>query len=347
MALKTSLILTMLSFFNAYGTALPLLATKQDPSNIRYLTKDGKYTYYQRRSGDLLLSTNFNVSEVLKSEMGTQYTVLSQANSNWMVINQINNYHRSYDPRLAAKIYRNKKGETSTVELGSGVASQMHLGGSWVSFYEPYTRLISFKSLDNPQIGFNILTSSKLNPFFFPDASLIDEKNVLYVDMNEKGESALINFDRTSGKSKVLFKPEGVERRLELCSAFDKTFLGAFPYQQAGGASEIWEVDAAKGLTKPIYTSSLPDIGHLICDHTEGKIFFSKAFKLGKAIRHDIYSLDVKTSQLEGVSDLRYATQLINHDGLLLIPFQGKYYVPLGQKQLGSKETLGIEEEEK
>jgi len=81
----------------------------------------------------------------------------------------------------------------------------------------------------------------------------------------------------------------------------------------------------------------------MVCDHTEGKIFFSKAFKLGKAIRHDIYSLETKDSKLEAISDLRYATSLINFDGLLLIPYQSKFYVPLDQKQVGAKESLSIE----
>src|SRR5690606_3051363 len=120
-----------------------------------------------------------------------------------------------------------------------------------------------------PQIGFNIQTPVKLNPYFIPDVALLDDQTVLYTDMNENGESALIRFDRTKEKSKVLFKPNGINRRLEICHGFNKTYLGAFPYQQFGGASEIWEVDKEKGLSKPIYTSNYPDMGHMICDHTE------------------------------------------------------------------------------
>tara|TARA_R110000868_G_scaffold296349_6_gene556611 strand:- start:647 stop:1687 length:1041 start_codon:yes stop_codon:yes gene_type:complete len=340
MALRTSLILSILLSSVAWAK-LPILATKQDVTNIRYLTRDGKYTYYQRRSGDLLLGTNYNVSEVLKSDMGTHYTIASVPQSQWIVINQIKHMHRSYDPRLVGNIFRNKKGQTSTTELGSGTNPEIHLNGSWVSFYEPYTRLIIFKSLDNPQIGFNIQTASKLNPYFFPTVVMSDEQTALYVDMNEKGESALIRFNRIDGKSKVLYKNEGVSRRLEVCHTNGKSYLGAFPYQQADAASEIWELDQDKGPTKPIYSSSMPDIGHMVCDHTEGKIYFSKAFKQGKAYRHDIYALDITSGESESISDFRYATQLINMDGLLLIPFQGKYYVPLEQKQAEVKDTLG------
>lgn len=347
MALRISLTIILILTQPVFAKKLPELATKQDVANIRYITRDGKFTYYQRRSGDLLLGTNFNVSEILKSQMGTQYYIASTFNSPWIVISQKNHYHQSLDPRLESKIFRAKKGETSTIEIGRGLNSQIHLDGSWVSFYSPFTRLISIKSLENTQIGFNIQTPSKLNPFFFPDVSMADEQNIFYIDMNEKGESALIKFNRVEAKSKVIFKPEGINRRLELCTGFGKTYLGAFPYQQFSGASEIWEISLDKGLTKPIYTSNLPDIGHMVCDHTEGKIYFSKAFKLGKAIRHDIYSLETKDSKLESISDLRYATSLINFDGLLLIPFQDKFYVPLDQKQIGAKESLSVEFEDK
>ncbi len=347
MALKTSLTIMILFLGTAFAKKMPELATKQDVSNIRYLTRDGRFTYYQRRSGDLLLGTNFNVTEVIKGSMGTQYYMESDPSSSWIVANQIENYQRSLDPRLIGKVFRIQKGKNTPIELGQGISPQVHLKGDWVSYFNPYNRVISIKSLENTQIGFNIQTSVKLNPFFQPDVSMIDEQNVFYVDMNEKGEAALIKFNRLDAKSKVVFKPEGINRRLEICSGFGKTYLGAFPYQQLDGASEIWEVSASKGLTKPIYTSSLPDIGHMVCNHTEGKIFFSKAFKLGKSIRHDVYSLSVKDSTLEAITDLRYATSIINFDGLLLIPFQGKFFVPLDQKQVGAKESLSIENEDK
>src|SRR5690606_20419036 len=212
MALRFSVLLLLLS--NAFAAPLPELITKQDATNIRYLTRDGKFTYYQRRSGDLLLGTNFNVSEVLKSDMGTQYNMLGHQDGNWLVVRQVNHFHRSYDPRLSGKIFRIKRGEINATELGEGVAPELQLKGSWVNFYEPHTRLIIFKSLDNPQIGFNIQTPPKLNPFFFPSAAMPDDQTALYIDMNEKGESALIRFNRIDGKTKVLFKPAGVARRL-------------------------------------------------------------------------------------------------------------------------------------
>ncbi len=346
MALKFSIIAILV--FQLHGLmAAPLteFATKQDITNIRYLTKDGRYTYYQRRSGDLLLGTNFNVKEVIKGDIGTQYVVKGNAQSKWLVALQLLHFHQSYDPRLSGKIFRIERGETTATELGEGMGIELQHGGQWVRFYDPHARVISFKNLDNPQIGFNIQSPKKLNPFFVPDSIMPDEQSVLYTDTNEKGEAALIRFERQEGKSKVLFKPGGVERRLELCHGFGKSYLGAFPYQQAQGASEIWEVDKIKGLAKPIYSSPLPDLGHMVCDHSEGVIYFSKGYEHGKSIRHDIYALNTGDGSAKPISDLRYATQVINHDGFLLIPFQGKYYVPLNQQQDTGNERLNDKSE--
>lgn len=328
-----------------YAAPLPELATKQDVTNIRYITRDGRFTYYQRRSGDLLLSTNFNVKEVLKAQMGTNYNIVGKEKSKWLLVRQIIHYHQSLDPRLTGKIYRLERGKSDVSELGEGIAPRLHSDGSWGSFFSPHSRVLTLKNLDNPQIGFNIQTPVKLNPYFVPDVAMLDEQTVFYTDMNENGESALIHFDRTKEKSKVIFKPNGINRRLEICHGFGKTYLGAFPYQQFGGASEIWEIDKEKGPSKPIYTSNYPDIGHMVCDHTEGTIYFSKGFKLGESIRHDIYSLNIKSGETTAVSDLRYATQLINLDGLLLIPFQGKYLVPLDQKQGTESQKLNSDKE--
>ena len=55
---------------------LPELLAKQAVTNIRFLSQDGKFTYYQKRSGSLLFSSNYKVIEMIKGQIGTQYTVI-------------------------------------------------------------------------------------------------------------------------------------------------------------------------------------------------------------------------------------------------------------------------------
>ena len=58
MLLKIFLSLFMLTSVQA-KIVLPELLAKQAVSNIRYLSQDGKFTYYQKRSGSLLFSSNY------------------------------------------------------------------------------------------------------------------------------------------------------------------------------------------------------------------------------------------------------------------------------------------------
>ena len=69
---KFSLILfiTMISgstFTQEIDKPLPVLKTKQSLNNIRFISSDGKLTYFQRRSGDLQLSKNYLNYEIYES----------------------------------------------------------------------------------------------------------------------------------------------------------------------------------------------------------------------------------------------------------------------------------------
>ena len=64
-------------YFSAQATQLPTLKAKQSLDNIRFISKDGKYTYYQRRSGNLQVSTNYSNEEVLDGEKHTEYFIHS------------------------------------------------------------------------------------------------------------------------------------------------------------------------------------------------------------------------------------------------------------------------------
>ena len=56
---------------------LPILMTKQDLNDIRYISNDGKFTYYQQPFGNLIFSTNYGVKEVIKLKPRTQFKLIS------------------------------------------------------------------------------------------------------------------------------------------------------------------------------------------------------------------------------------------------------------------------------
>ena len=126
MALKNRRILSLLLFLvPTYGLAsqiiLPELLAKQAVNNIRFLTKDGKFTYYQKRSGSLIFSTNYKVQEIIKSEIGTTYTLFGSSSRKKIIILQNPNFHNFLSIRAKEKIYIVNYGENVPVEVGMGV----------------------------------------------------------------------------------------------------------------------------------------------------------------------------------------------------------------------------------
>ena len=84
-------------------SSLKVLATNQDPNKIRFLSNEGKYIYYQKRSGELLLSSNFKIYEVLKGERNTQYIIYSSPTKKRLIIEKNNSF------QLISNIGKNKE----------------------------------------------------------------------------------------------------------------------------------------------------------------------------------------------------------------------------------------------
>ena len=52
-----------------------VLATNQSPGKIRYMSNDGKFVYYQKKNGELLLSSDFKIFTVFKKEKDIHFTL--------------------------------------------------------------------------------------------------------------------------------------------------------------------------------------------------------------------------------------------------------------------------------
>ena len=48
-----------------------VLATNQSPGKIRFMSNDGKFVYYQKKSGELLLSSDFKISTMRSTVLST------------------------------------------------------------------------------------------------------------------------------------------------------------------------------------------------------------------------------------------------------------------------------------
>ncbi|OUR98937.1 hypothetical protein A9Q84_05865 [Halobacteriovorax marinus] len=327
---------------------LPEISTKQSINNLRFISSNGRFTFYQRRSGSLLLSTNYKVEEVLKGSIGTHYTVSGSKERKYHIIEQSLNYHTYLSVRKLKKIFITPYGKNSPILMGEGIDSKLHLNDSWISYYKPYQHILVFKNVETPSISFEIKIQNIKNPYFVPHRVLLSSTVVLFSDLNKNGTPGLISFNRTSGKSLLLIKAENVQMRYELCSTDQHIYIGNFSLNKLNPFSSISLYKKANfnlGKGRIVYDNNKNDIGQMICNHTKDKIFFIKDMseEYGGA-GFEASVIDTKTKKVKILSSLKWVNSIINMDERLLLPYRGSFYVLKGDNNILNKDNLLTEE---
>lgn len=347
MALKNKLVHLLLFLFSfaevQAKTIFPELMTKQSIDNIRFLTQDGKFTYYQKRSGSLLFSTNYKVQEMIKGQLGTQYTLFATPARKKIIILQNLNYQTFYSLRSMEKIFIANFGESTTTEIGTGMSPTLLLDDTWLSYFDPYEKILHFESTTNSALKFSIKVNNRINPYFVPQVVMSDENSVYYTDLNEAGITGLLEFKRNTGKSEIIYKASGPMEKTEICIQQDHLILGVFGINLSSSGSSISSAtlpisDFKKRET--IYKSNANDLGHLICDFNKDNIVFIKNYGTAYVPSYDIVNLNPKDKSLTQLSELKTISNIINMDGVLLTQEKGKYYIVKGDADYKSVDTL-------
>ena len=160
-------------------TLPPEFITKQDISNLRFISHDGKFTYYQRRSGALVLSTNYSVKKILQGQNGTNYLIRSSPSRKKILITEEENFHTFFSLKNLKKIYATDFNGSNIIFMGKGIRPRLHLNDSRVSFYNPYKKTITIKKTHSANSGFHINIMAGLNPYFYPQVVMLDVNTVL------------------------------------------------------------------------------------------------------------------------------------------------------------------------
>jgi hypothetical protein len=324
-------------------TTLPELATKQSITNIRFLSKDGSVTIYQQRSGSLFYSTNYKVTEITKGELGSNYDVFSTPERKRLLFTRDSHYHDFISLRRNREIFQLNFGETTPSAVGEGLNPRLHLKDSWSSFYNAYTKTLHLKALTNV-LNFEIKLSSGKNPYFTPEVVMPNENDVLYTDLNNDGYPGILIFRKNTKKFELLQKFPEAARKIEICLQGNELIVGEFGLDPTSSKSSIWSVpinplDFNQRTT--YYESEQNDIGNLICTISNEHIYFVK--NIGQEKGRETFEaakLTKKTKKTEIISDVTYATQIVDIDGNLLLPHQGKFYVLLGEHNMTQFDLL-------
>lgn len=348
MALKNKILIFILSIL--FGAKLvgaeiilPELLTKQAVNNIRFLTKDGKFTYYQKRSGSLLFSTNYKVQEMLKGEIGTNYTVYASSTRKKILILQNKNFHNFYSLRAKENIYITNFGESTPREVGQGTNPTLLLKDNWLSYYDPYTKILNFENTSNPALKFSIKLNNKLNPYFTPQVVMSDDNTVYYTDLNETGIYGVLEFKRNTAKSEIIYKAISPLVKAEICLNNDQLILGLFGIHFSKIGSSISRATLPlKDFSKReiLYNSELNDLGHLVCDFDNTSIVFIKNNGKSDSPSYDIVNFNLADQKMSALTETKTISNIINMDGTLLTLQNGKYFIVKGDVDYKNIDTL-------
>ena len=317
-------------------TLLPEFITKQDASNLRFVSRDGKFTYYQRRSGALLMSTNYNVKKILQGKMNSHYLVASSPTRKKLLITEDENFHTFLSLRKLKKIYTaNFDGDNLTL-LGEGVNPRLHLDDSRVSFYNPYKKIITIARahIAGSQHHINIMAGR--NPYFYPQIAMLDVNTIFFTDLNKRGLPGIIKYSKNDKKLVNIYKIPTQNKKIELCKKGNQIIVGEFGLDPIESHSHISLLTPPEYKRTIVYKSEYNDVGNMVCSIKGNFVYFIKRLSSGT----EAARLNLESRSVEIISDISHATQIVDMDSNLLLPYQGKYYILLGENDMTQFDLL-------
>lgn len=326
--------------------ALDELKTKQSLSKIRYISNDGKVTYYQKYSGELQMSTNYNFANLIKKNKNTQFLVNATDTEKRIVIEVDNNHFSVLDLRKNNEIYAGLFGrKDSPVKIGAGINPALHLDDTWLSYFDHKTGKIMIQDFSKTLRKKEISLNSGPNKYFIPDAIMVTPNDVLYTDINPSGYKALLLYSFIEKKFQTIYKAKIPGNNINFCTVGDKIIIGEFPMGSIRSGSiiistKLYNNEGFKQID-PIYSSELGDIGNFHC--TKDKVYFIKTLKRDDKLNSKLTeaaSLNLKTNEIDIISNLRNVTQLVKMGNLILTSSRGKYYIVAGKEKIISDEIF-------
>ncbi|MBT3234888.1 MAG: hypothetical protein HN353_02960 [Bdellovibrionales bacterium] len=331
------LILWLAITFNGHATSdLPTLETKQTIDHLRFISKDGKFTYFQLRSGSLRYSTNYNVHEVITGVRGDHYEVIGSSARKKIAISKRGFFHQLLGVRNIAKIYISNFNTPRVRYIASGISPQLHLDDQFISVYHPENGTITIIGTEKASDKSIFKLKNRSDPFFIPQVVMLSAKSILYTDLSSTGATVILHYNRTTKRSKLFWRSLLLNGKIEICRNGTDLFIGQFGRTSSYQGSTIWKMDVTRSVfdnSRIIYRSKLNDIGNIICNIPGANIhFISDISRNNQRERFEAVSLHTTNHNSKKIvlSDIKEAGQLLNLDGRLLLPFNGKLYVLLG-----------------
>lgn len=327
--------------------ALDELKTKQTVNKLRYISEDGKITYYQKNSGELQMSTNYNFANLLKLKPQTQYLVYGSKAQQRILISVDESFHSKLNSNKNLDLYTAKMGDNHPpIKVAKGVAPKLHLNDSWFSYFDQTTHQIKFKSF-TPEVKDKVI-QIKQSPsaLFEPDVFMISPNDIIYTNINNDGVFGVFLYSFTEGNFKLIYKGKRPGNKINLCINEEKLIIGEFPIINSNVGSSIITVNIFKNEfkdLKTIYSSALADLGNMICDNNE--LYFIKTISYNPGLNQrttEVASLNIKSSTVKVLTDLKFATNILKVNNKILVMQNGKFFIIKGKNNL-TQDEINVE----
>ena len=321
------------------NAALKELKLKQDATKIKHISNDGKITYYQKSSGNLHYSTNYNFKTILKNPKNTYYQVFASSSEKKVAILADKNFFQNPNFQKDKIIYLGDYGKESKLnEIGKGTKPQLHLEDSILTFFNFMEKSIYVISTSNNSRK-KIKIQNKFSPYFVPEIMALGPYSLIYTDVNTQGQTALLSYSFTDKKFTTIYKSQTPGTKIELCKRNDqKVVFAEFPLGDIQSSSQIFEMpiynnEGFKNFSQ-IYSSELNDVGNLICD--DENLFFVKTTSFNSVLSSKetiIAKLD-KENNLELIKESEDISQISKLSNLIRGTRLGKNIVIYGKNSL-------------
>lgn len=337
---KTVILFSLLTIVSRAHAIYPELATKQPLQNLRYMSNDGIITYFQNRRGKLLYSSNYNIATVLSKKENTQFSVHSSPYNKFMIIESEEHYFEVASFQQDHELYSLHYNQTQPSLLGEGLDPHFHEKGVWASYYSFMKHILTFVNLEAPLIRTKIKIANSVFPYFIPQAILFNRTHIFYTDTNKKGEQGIIYYNRESRVKKLFMQTDIFGQTFQLCQNEKNIFILQTGQDEERAGTQIYKMSKKDPIKvkslKSIYTSTLNDIGNMICDFDDKYLYFTKTKRSNKYAgpKNVVAQLSLKDNKVKIIYDQEHSFNLFVMDKKMLLSTQGKYYIIKGNKKL-------------
>ncbi len=306
-----------------------ILRTKLPTQSLRYISKKGQYSIFQKQSGSLSVSTHFSLKTILKSSPNTFYNITTSQDEVSFLITQDKNYYSSHSFNKDLDIFTFKKGDNKAVLFDKGQAPRFHRNGNWISYLSPLKKIIHF-SIPNKKKKFSIKLSHRYNPYYRSKRLMLNDEQVYYTDMNSKGEEALLLYTTIDKQLFTVYKSSQKGSIIYPCLSNDMIYLMEVSMNSSSPGTTIWAIDPfKKHIRKEIYSSTMSDLGQLKC--LKKNLYFIKKTTIVNKENHyfqsEVAKIDLNTNKLSLISGLKHVSNFSFMGDRVLTTFNDKLYI--------------------